>query len=268
MPQAVPVSPAPPPRTAYLDHPGPIPFAHRGFAPDGHENSMAAFAAAVALGYRYVETDVHTTSDGVLVAFHDETLDRVTDGRGPVAAQPWSTVRSARIGGTEPVPLLEDLLGTWPELRVNIDAKADAAVGPLAEAIERTGAHDRVCVASFSDARRRAVLRRLSRPVATSAGNAAAAAFRAAAAARSARAVRRALHDVDCLQVPERHRRIPVVTAATVAAAHRAGTPVHVWTVNDPADMRRLLDLGVDGIVTDRADLLREVLEARGQWLA
>lgn len=263
MPQAGAVTP----RTAYLDHPGPIPFAHRGFSPEGLENSMAAFAAAVALGYRYVETDVHATRDGVLVAFHDATLDRVTDGAGEVGALPWSTVRQARIGGVEPVPLLEDLLGTWPDLRVNVDVKADAAVGPLAEVIERTRAHDRVCVASFADARRRAVLRHLSRPVTTSAGNAVAAAFRAAAAVRSRAAALRALHDVDCLQVPERHRRVPVVTAATVAHAHRAGVPVHVWTVNLPADMHRLLDLGVDGLVSDRADLLRDVLTARGLWV-
>nr|WP_308121766.1 glycerophosphodiester phosphodiesterase [Actinotalea ferrariae] len=252
--------------TAYLDHPGPIPFAHRGFSPAGLENSMAAFAAAVDLGFRYVETDVHATADGVLVAFHDATLDRVTDGSGRVAELPWATVRRARIGGVEPVPLLEDLLGAWPDLHVNVDVKADAAVGPVVDVLERTRAHDRVCVASFSDARRRAVLRGLSRPVTTSAGNASAAAFRGAAAVRSRRAARRALHDVDCLQLPERHRGIPVVTSASVAAAHAHGVPVHVWTVNDPADMRRLLDLGVDGLVTDRADLLRDVLVERGQW--
>lgn len=265
MPQAVTVSARP---TPYLDHPGPIPFAHRGFSPVGLENSMAAFAAAVELGFRYVETDVHATADGALVAFHDATLDRVTDGSGRVAALPWAAVRTARIGGVEPVPLLEDLLGAWPDLRVNIDVKADGAVDPLVRVIERLRAHDRVCVASFSDARRRTVLRRLSRPVTTSAGNGTAAAFRAAAAARAGRAAARALRDVDCLQLPERHRRVPVVTAASVAAAHRAGTPVHVWTVNDPADMRRLLDLGVDGLVSDRADLLRAVLVERGQWVA
>ncbi|WP_255491781.1 glycerophosphodiester phosphodiesterase family protein [Actinotalea sp. JY-7876] len=251
----------------YLDHPGPLPLAHRGFSPAGLENSMAAFAAAVDLGFRYVETDVHATADGVLVAFHDETLDRVTDGSGRVDRLPSSTVLRARIGGVEPVPRFEDLLGTWPDLRVNVDVKSEGAVAPLAEAVERTRAHDRVCVASFSDARRRAVVRRLSRPVATSAGTRATAAFRAAVAARSAAAVRRALRDVDCLQVPERYGRLRVVTAATVAAAHRAGAQVHVWTVDDPADMHRLLDLGVDGLVTDRADLLRDVLVARGQWV-
>lgn len=253
-------------RLPYLDQPGPIALAHRGFSLAGLENSMAAFAAAVDLGFRYVETDVHATSDGVLVAFHDHTLDRVTDGRGAVGALPWDVVRRARIGGAEPVPRLDDVLGTWPDLRVNIDVKADAAVGPTVEAVERTAAHDRVCIASFSDARRGAVLRGLSRRVATSAGNGSAARFRAAAALGSRTAARRAVHDVDCLQVPERYRGVRVVTAASVAAAHAVGVQVHVWTVNEPADMRRLLDLGVDGLVSDRADVLRAVLQERGEW--
>lgn len=227
---------------------------------------MAAFAAAVELGYRYVETDVHATRDGVAVAFHDDTLDRVTDGRGRIVDLDWATVTRARIAGSEPVPRLEDLLGTWPGLRVNVDVKSAHAIGPLVSAIERTRAHDRVCVASFSDARRRAVERALSRPVTTSAGTGTAARFRLAVAARRTRGAASALATVDGLQVPERHQRIPVVTAATVAAAHAAGRFVHVWTVNDAADMVRLLDLGVDGIVSDRADVLRDVLVARGAW--
>ena len=250
----------------YLDHGGRIALAHRGFSAAGLENSMAAFAAAVELGFSYVETDVHATADGVAVAFHDETLDRVTDGTGRVADLPWSRVRQARIGGAEPVPTLEDLLGAWPGLRVNIDIKAAGAIRPPVEEIERTGAHDRVCIASFSDSRRRAALGALSRPVATSAGNRVTAAFLALANARSGAGVRRVLRGVHCLQVPERHGGVPVVTRRTVEAAHAAGVQVHVWTVNAPEDMRRLLDLGVDGLVSDRADLLRAELVGRGEW--
>lgn len=255
--------------TAYLDHDGPIPLAHRGFSLDGLENSMAAFAAAVELGFRYVETDVHTTCDEVVVAVHDESLDRVTDRTGTIAGMPWREVSRARIGGKEPVPALADLLGTWPELRVNIDVKSSAAVTPTVRVIERTRAHDRVCIASFSDRRRRETLRRLSRPVVTSAGQSVGAAFRAAASLpgpRRARGVARALRGVDGLQVPVRHSGLPLVTAATVAAAHDTGAFVHVWTINDPAQMHRLLDLGVDGLVSDRADLLKDALVARGQW--
>lgn len=253
---------------AYLDHPGPVALAHRGFSAAHPENSMAAFEAAVRLGFTYVETDVHGTADGVAVAFHDTTLDRVTDARGAIAELPWSRVRAARIEGTEPVPRLDELLDAWPALRVNIDVKASSAIGPTVEVIERLGAHDRVCVASFSDARRRAVVDALSRPVATSAGNRVTATFLALARAGADRGVRRALRGVACLQVPERHGRVRIVSERTVEAAHRAGVQVHVWTVNEADDMRRLLDLGVDGLVSDRADVLRGVLRERGQWPA
>ncbi|WP_277210176.1 glycerophosphodiester phosphodiesterase [Isoptericola croceus] len=243
-------------------------LAHRGFS-HGHanlENSMAAFAAAVDLGYRYVETDAHGTRDGVAVALHDESLDRTTDASGLVADHSWDEVRRARIGGTEPVPLLRDVLGTWPGLRVNIDVKGDSGIEATAAAIEATASHDRVCVTSFSPPRRRATLARLSRPVATSAGRSEVVGFLAGARLRAQPLVRAALRRVDALQVPVDEDGVTVVDARTLAAAHRAGRFVHVWTVNDPGEMRRLIDLGVDGIVTDRADLLRDVLAERGLW--
>lgn len=249
--------------TPYLDAPF-LALAHRGFSLDGLENSLRAFEAARELGFRYVETDAHGTTDGVAVALHDATLDRTTDARGIVAELPWDVVRRARIGGVEPVPRLDDLLGTWPDLRVNIDVKGESGVLPVAEAVERTRAHDRVCVTSFSVARRRATVARLSRPVATSAGQGEVVRFLLAARVRSVPGVRRALRDVDCLQVPAAQGPVRVVDARTLAAAHRTGRQVHVWTVDDPAEMRRLIDLGVDGIVTNRADLLRDVLAERG----
>lgn len=263
--------------TGYFDAPhGFAALAHRGFArpggvDNGLENSLAAFAAAVDLGYSYVETDAHGTRDGVAVALHDESLDRTTDAAGLVADLPWNTVREARIGGTEPVPRLDDLLGTWPGLRVNIDVKADSGVAPVADAVEHAKAHDRVCVTSFSPARRRATLARLSRPVATSAGRGEVARFLAGARARVMPFARHALRDVGALQVPVTDRvpvagRLTVVDAVTVRAAHRAGKQVHVWTIDDAAEMHRLIDLGVDGIVTDRADVLKDVLIARGIW--
>lgn len=227
---------------------------------------MAAFGAAVELGYRYVETDVHATADGVVVAVHDATLDRVTDATGRIADLPWARVREARIGGTEPVPTLAEVLATWPDLRVNLDLKSPGAVAPTVAVIEAARAWDRVCIASFSDRRRTGALARLTAPVATSAGTGTVGRFLAAVAARSSAGVARALRAVHCLQVPERAGAVRVVTTRTLAAAHAHGVQVHVWTVNDQGDMERLLDLGVDGLVTDRADLLREVLAARGQW--
>lgn len=231
---------------------------------------MAAFRAAVDLGYRYVETDVHATRDGVVVAFHDEDLDRVTDQRGAVRELSWRDVSRARIAGVEPVPRLEHLLEEWAELRINIDLKSPSVILPVVRVIERMRAHDRVCVTSFSDQRRQDALMRLTRPVVTSAGQATTTAFRAAAALPPlvrAPVVARTLRGVDGLQVPQEHRGVQVVTETTVAAAHEVGAFVHVWTVNEPAQMERLLDLGVDGLVTDRADLLKAVLQRRRQWV-
>lgn len=254
-------------RHPYFDTGGAVAaLAHRGFSLQGLENSMAAFAAAVDLGYRYVETDAHGTSDGVAVALHDASLDRTTDARGLVSRLPWSQVRSAKIGGVEPVPLLEDLLGTWPELRVNVDVKAASGIAPIAEAIERTASHDRVCVASFSAARRRATVKLLSRPVATSAGTTEFASFlaRTSAGAQAGRSLR----DVDALQVPTNVGPVPTLRRRQVEAVHAVGRQVYVWTINEPAHMESLVDLGVDGLVSDRADLLRDVLVSRGRWLA
>lgn len=252
-------------RHAYFAE-GVVALAHRGFSLDGRENSLTAFGAAVDLGFRYVETDAHATADHVAVALHDETLDRTTNAEGLVSELPWSVVRRALIGGVDPVPRLEDVLGTWPDLRVNIDVKSEHAIVPVAGAIERTAAHARVCVTSFSSARRRETLARLSRPVATSAATGEVVRFLAAHRAHAPRLAARALRHVDALQVPVAQGRVRVVDAGTVATAHAAGRHVHVWTVDDPAEMHRLLDLGVDGIVTDRADLLRDVLVARGAW--
>ncbi len=254
---------------AYLDHPGVVAMAHRGFSLAGLENSMMAFGAAVELGYRYVETDTHATGDGVAVAVHDPTLDRVTDRTGAIAELPWRTVSQALIGGREPIPRLDELLHAWPTLRVNIDVKSDSAIGPTVAAIERAQAHDRVCIGSFSDRRRREVLRRLSQPVARSAGQLAGAGFRLGSAVPyrlGQRFVKRSLRHVDALQMPAQRYRLPVVTGASVAAAHRAGLVVHVWTINDVTEMNTLLDLGVDGLISDRADLLKEVLTQRGEW--
>ncbi|MBO1755396.1 glycerophosphodiester phosphodiesterase [Allobranchiibius sp. CTAmp26] len=238
-------------------------MAHRGFSRDGLENSMAAFRAAVDLDYAYVETDVHATADGVLVAFHDSSLDRVAGRSGAIVDLPWRDVATARIGGVEPIPRFDELLETWPQLRLNIDCKSDAAVSPLADAIERHRAWDRVCVASFSDRRRRAVLTQLSRPVATTASPVL---VGVALAFGRTPLARLPIGTVDCLQIPERTRKLPVLTRTLIRQAHAAGAQVHVWTVDDPAAMHRLLDLGVDGLMTDRGDLLRDVLVSRGQW--
>ncbi|WP_084079492.1 glycerophosphodiester phosphodiesterase family protein [Demequina sp. NBRC 110057] len=249
----------------YFDNGGrPVALAHRGFSLEGLENSMKAFQAAIDLGYRYLETDAHGTADGVAVALHDETLDRTTDATGRVDERQWSSVKAARIGGVEPVPALEDVLGTWPEVRLNIDVKGDSGIEPVAKAIERTKAHDRVCLGSFSVQRRRRTLALLSRPVARPAAQREALAWWAGTFFGADTA--KTLGDVDALQIPWRQKNVPILFPGHIAKAHAAGKQVHVWTVNRRDHMERLLDMGVDGIVSDRADLLKEVLMARGQW--
>lgn len=247
----------------FLDAPTPIAFSHRGFAPDGGENSMAAFQRAIDLGYRYLETDVRATADGVALAFHDPSLDRVTDRRGKVAELPWAEVRQARISGLEPIPLLADVLGAWPDARVNIDVKAERSVSPTIDAIRRAGAVERVCVGAFSTARVAAVRQVFGPQLCTALGPREALSLRLSASLGRTAAAPAGL----CAQVPARLGRLRLVDRAYVETAHRLRLQVHVWTVNLRAEMERVLDLGVDGVMTDRADVLREVLIARGQWV-
>ncbi|MEY2435969.1 MAG: glycerophosphoryl diester phosphodiesterase [Acidimicrobiaceae bacterium] len=245
---------------AFLDWPGPIAFAHRGGASEAPENTMPAFEHAVRLGYRYVETDVHVTADGVLLAFHDDVLDRVTDRSGTIAELPWSVVREAKVDGREPIPRFEELLGTWPELRVNIDPKHDGAVDALIDVLRRAGATDRVCVGAFSDPRIARVRDALP-GVCTSLGPIGALQLGQAAQGEEVPE----LPD-PCAQLPTHFGESEVVTAPLLATAHERGMQVHVWTIDDRNEMERLLDLGADGIMTDRPAVLREVLEQRGEW--
>lgn len=251
----------------YLAEPLPRAFAHRGWHVGdlaGMENSLPAFQRAVREGYRYLETDVHATSDGVVVVHHDASLDRTTDGTGPIARQTWRTVRRAKVNGTAPVSRLEDVLEELPDALFNVDVKAGAAVEPFVRTIERMGAFDRVAAASFSDARL-ARLRKLAGPkLVTSLGPRSAAVLWANGWLPFLRLgfLRRGV----MAQVPVRQGPMTVVDRTFLRAARRAGVEVHTWTINDPGQMRALLDLGVDGIVTDRPDLLRDLLVDRGAW--
>ena len=221
---------------------------------------MSAFAAAVGLGYRYVETDVHATADGVLLAFHDHTLDRVTDRTGDIASLRYDDVRRARVG-TEAIPRLEEVLATWPDLRVHVDAKHLAAAQPLVAAIDRTNAHDRVCIGSFSDRTVWALRRLAGNRVCTWMGRAEILSLRMASlGVPTPRSV------AGCTQVPVRQGRLPLVDKRFVATARRRHVGVHVWTINDRETMEWLLDLDVDAILSDRPTLLKQVFTERGLW--
>ena len=249
-------------RFAYLDHPGPIPFAHRGGAGDAPENTLPAFQLAIDLGYRYLETDVQLTADGVLVAFHDNDLLRTTGRPGRISDLPWDQVQRTLVDGREPIPLLEDLLGAFPEARLNIDCKSDAAVDALVAALRRTQSLDRVCLGAFSSTRLRRLRRSLGPRVCTSLGPSEVARWLISTRIGGMAG----MPAVPCAQVPVSFNGLPVVTARTVDRAHRAGMAVHVWTIDDPAEMRRLIALGVDGIMTDRPAVLKQVLTELSLW--
>ncbi|MGO4257002.1 glycerophosphodiester phosphodiesterase [Marmoricola sp. RAF53] len=243
-------------------------MAHRGGAehPElvGLENTAHAFRHAYALGYRYFETDVHLTRDGVLVALHDGVLDRVADSPGAVAEMTAAEVAEVLVGGAHAVPLLADLLAEFPDCRFNIDLKARGTAAPLADLLRRTGAEDRVLVGSFSRAELGRFRRTTAGRVPTSAHPLEVVAFVLSPSARLARLLTR--DQVRALQVPVRRGPLPVVTRSLVRRAHAVGVHVHPWTVDDPDEMVRLVDLGVDGIFTDRTDTLKEVLVSRGLW--
>ena len=257
----------------YFDAPF-LALAHRGgalYGPNRHrENTRYAFEQAYALGYRWFETDVHATADGVLLAFHDDRLDRVTAGHGLIGELPYAAVQGELIGDQDPIPTLDELLESFPDVRFNIDAKAPRAVPLLAEAIATHQAYERVCVSSFG-IRRLHALRRLLGPRVASAASSLGVGWN-----RFAPAVTRLLSSpAPALQMPltftvplgnGRRRVVDALTPALLRSAHRAGKQVHIWTVDDAAVMHELVDRGVDGIFTDRIDTLKDVLVERGLW--
>jgi glycerophosphoryl diester phosphodiesterase len=234
-------------------------FAHRGGAAEGDENTAEAFARSVQFGYRYVETDVHATRDGVPVVLHDATLDRVTGARRTaVASLSYAELSAFRVAQSSAIPRLDEVLDAWPQIKFNIDVKSDAAVAPTVEAVLRAGAGDRVLLASFSDTRIRRLRALTQGKVATSLAQREAA--RVWLASRVG--VRLKLPpNIVAAQIPRR-----IARRRFIDYAHRLGLQVHVWTVDDPGEMAGLLDLGVDGIMTDRIEVLREVFIQRGLW--
>ena len=250
-------------RHPYLDNTSPIAFAHRGGTSAAPENTLRAFSDAVSLGYRYVETDVHATSDGKLVAFHDNDLQRTCGKPWKIEETDWSTLTSARISGTDPIPLLEDLLETWPELRINIDCKSDAAMQPLIDTIRRTKCLDRICVGSFSDKRLRHIRAEFGSGLCTSMGPQEV--VRLVIGSTSGLPLKPSRHAL-IAQVPVRQGPIPVVTSKSISRAHRLGIQVHVWTIDDPLRIGQLLDMSVDGIMSDDTRALKDVFVARHLW--
>ncbi len=252
----------------YLTGERPIAIAHRGGALEAPENTIEAFAAAVELGYRYLETDAQLTSDGVAVGFHDDIVDRVSNEVGAISEWTWADLQQLNItgetgetgkAGTGRIASVSELLERFPEHRFNIDAKSDEVVAPLVDAITNADAYDRVCIGSFSDARLKRARSLATGHLCTSLGP-------RAIAAQILRSwgVPLPRPAGDALQIPIAERGVPVFSERLLKASQRDGFAVHLWTINDEAEMARLLDLGVDGIMTDRPTVLKQLFEARG----
>ena len=246
-----------------LAAPLPMAIAHRGGAWEAPENSPTAFERAHTLGYRYFETDVRATADDVALAFHDADLGRVTGRSISLREVPWSLVQTIKIHGVEPIMRLDDLLDTYQDTVFNVDVKEKEAIEPFVKAVRSVGAADRVVVASFSHRRLRQVRRLMGPTLASSLSPQEVWALYRLAQGKSSRW---SPQDLACVQVPETFGGRHLVTPAFVQTVHKLGLQVHVWTINDETSMNRILDLGVDAIMTDKPPLLRQVLISRGQW--
>lgn len=251
-------------RHPFLKHNTPLAFAHRGGASDAPENTMPAFQRAIDLGYIYIETDVHATKDGVLLAFHDDDLSRTCGRPGLISELNYNEVKDARVNGTEPIPLLEELITAWPHAHINIDCKSDQALSPLADRIERGDIFDRICVGSFSDRRLNNLRERFGEKLCTSMGP------RDVTKLRLGSWIRRSgsFHNIHAAQVPVSQGPLTIVDRSFIQTAHNAEIQVHVWTIDDENEMVRLLNLGVDGIMTDKPETLKKVLISRSAWHA
>ena len=243
----------------YLQTSGPIAIAHRGGALETPENTREAFAHASALGYRYLETDTHLTKDGVVVAFHDAELDRVSSETGPINTWTWADLQKVTLADGATMVSIEELLEEFPESYFNIDVKSNEVVEPLLAVLDNQSAYERVCIGSFADARLAKVNKLRPDIACTSFGprgivECVLASFGAPITLRAGLA----------LQLPPKLGVIPVLTPRLIDWAHSNDLFVHAWTIDDEAEMKRLLDLGIDGIMTDRPTLLKQVFSYRG----
>jgi glycerophosphoryl diester phosphodiesterase len=250
----------------YLASPRPRVFAHRGLATSVPENTLASFLAALDLGVVYLETDVHASSDGVAVVSHDPSLLRVAALDSLVSEHTLAELERIDLGGGQGFSSLASVLAAFPEAHFNIDVKSMDAAAPTSAAILAASAADRVLLASFSERRRRAVVRAVP-GVATSASGARFLVALVLAKIGATPLLRLALRGIDAVQVPERAAGFTIATARTIRRLQRAGVEVHFWTINDEASMVRLLDLGADGLVTDRCDLALRIVSERAAKL-
>ena len=248
-------------RHSYLNLSKPIAIAHRGGAKYGFENTMEAFDNAISIGYKYLETDVHVTSDDRLVVFHDDTLDRVTDGKGYIYKYTWSELNKIKIGGKFKIPLLEDLILSWPKTNFNLDPKNDNVIMPLINFLKNNKVLNRICVGSFSDKRLNVIRKAIGSELCTSACPS-----EVFKVKFSSLPMINSNIDANCIQVPIYYLGIQIIKKSFIEAAHNFGLMVHVWTINEKKEIELLLDLGVDGIISDNIKVLKKVFKERNIW--
>ncbi|MDO4916129.1 MAG: glycerophosphodiester phosphodiesterase family protein [Rothia sp. (in: high G+C Gram-positive bacteria)] len=254
------------------------PFAHRGYAQDVPENTLAAFAAAQKFGVEWMEIDVNTTADGVVIVFHDFTLNRVAGVPGKVAEKTWQEIQQITLKGGHKIPSLAQVLQEFPQLKFNIDVKDEGSMRELPAVVAQAGAVDRVRIASFSERRRAGAVRALRKlltgqKVKTSASEMAIVGFYVIAhTVPSLWPVARAVGKIfiepfDSLQIPPTYkvlgREVKVATPALIDMAHRYGYTVQLWTIDCPKEMKFFMERGVDGIVTNRTDVLMKILSEK-----
>jgi glycerophosphoryl diester phosphodiesterase len=247
----------------FFDPAPPRVLAHRGLALEAPENTLLAFAKALAIGVTHLETDVHASADGVSMISHDPDLSRLATRKVRVGQLTASELRRIPLGSGQGFCSLADALDAFPDACFNIDIKSADAVAPTIAAIRDAGAVQRVLVGSFSPARRLAVVRQLPGVATSISSRGAIAAVSAARTAGGLPTLRRILRDVQAVQFPLSILRMTTMTPRTIAAFHAAGVEVHAWTINHEPAMERLLDLGVDGLVSDRSDLAIGVIARR-----
>ena len=250
------------PTHPFLDHRRPLAIAHRGGGLEAEENTLPAFMRAVGLGFTHVELDVHASADGQVVVHHDDTLQRMFDDPRKLGALPWAELQGLRTRGDAGLPLMAEVLESFPGLNVAIEAKSDEVVAPLADLLARMKVLDRVCVGAFAPSRTRRLRAALGPGLCWSPAHAGVARLWLAGWGLPVLAAGR----FPVVQVPTHFKGLAVVTPRMLRAAHGRGIQVQVWTVDAETEMERLLDMGVDAIMTDRPTLLREVMRRRGLW--
>lgn len=250
----------------YLNHGLPIALAHRGGAAEWPENTYEAFAGSYDLGFRYIETDVHLSADGVIVAFHDLNLERVGSTKSKIGDLDWEQLNSIRINQQGRIPSMAELFEQFPDMRFNIDMKSDEVITPLIDLIREFDAFDRVCLASFHDRRIKLARSLAGASLCTSAGRLSVAAHVLRSFGWNTRSKFATAPQFDLLQVPLKRYGTTVFSPRFMRQAKLEDIKVHVWTIDDPRQMHQLLDMGVAGIISDRPSILKQVFIERGIW--